>query len=213
MTPEQGGSRQSQPPERPAKKPSGPEIMRCRWIMTACGKRSKTETEQGWLQRMLNEAEEQTEDAGERWVARVAQATAPTGAHRRRQENGANDAVKDFENKGSELRVMQFLCRHTKIVHSGSASMMPQQPGAYQSTRDARLLDVADMHAYVVAVDWTRDAVFVADPLRLQPLVDVATQFTTMDEEVHKFQEIWPASVGQCGGSSYLAGARTTWFL
>ena len=81
----------------------------------------------------------------------------------------------------------------------------------YHCERDEGLLDVAERHAYVVTVDRTRDEVFVANPLRLQPSVDVATQFAAMDEEVHDFQETWPASIAQRKNCSYVALA--TWFL
>ena len=51
-------------------------------IMTAGSKRRKTETEQGWLQRLWEEAKEQTEEARTRRVGQEAQVVAPQRAHR-----------------------------------------------------------------------------------------------------------------------------------
>ena len=66
-------------------------------IIIAGRKRRKIETEEGWRHRLWNEAKQQAKDAGEAWVAQLAQVTAPTRSQRNRQEKRANDALKEYE--------------------------------------------------------------------------------------------------------------------
>ena len=100
-------------------------------------------------------------------MGQVTQVVAPRGAHRTRQEQKANDALKEYESHRSEPRGMPAIYMREKILLSGNTGMMPQLPRVHRSERDEGPLDVADGYAYVVAVDPARDEVFWTDPLRL----------------------------------------------
>ena len=58
------------------------------------------------MQTLCNEAKEQTEEALERWVAKVVQVMAPQGAQYTRQEKRGNNAHEEYESERSELHDM-----------------------------------------------------------------------------------------------------------
>ena len=128
-------------------------------VVTANSKGGKTHIEQGWRQRYCDEAKQHTEDKRERCLTQVAQVMAPPRAHRTQQEKRADDAVKEYESRRSELRGTQFVYRCRNILPTGSGGMMPRRREAYNCEWDEGPPDVVNTHVYVVAVDRTKNKI------------------------------------------------------